>query len=75
MGMPMNEEPSLMTIDEVAEYLQLHPPIVRRLARDRKIPVFKLGWQWRTKRELLDRWIEQQSLRNAGVEPNDQTLA
>ena len=65
----MNEEPSLMTINEVAAYLRLHPLTVRRLAISGEIPAFKIGKQWRIKRELLDRRIEQESLRNAGVEP------
>ena len=37
---------------------------VRRLARDGEIPAFKVGRQWRVKRELLDRWIEREALRN-----------
>jgi excisionase family DNA binding protein len=60
----MEKSPSLMTVEEVAEYLQLHPLTVRRLARENKVPFFKLGRQWRAKKELLDQWIEEQSLRN-----------
>ena len=58
----------IMAIDEVAAYLGLHPLTVRRLARDGEIPAFKVGRQWRVKRELLDRWMEEQSLKNV-VEP------
>ena len=54
----------IMTVDEVAEYLNLHPLTVRRLAREKEIPAFKLGRQWRVKRELLDRWLEQKSKQN-----------
>jgi len=54
----------LMTVDEVAKYLKLHPLTVRRLARENKIPCFKLGRQWRAKRELLDRWLEEKSMEN-----------
>jgi excisionase family DNA binding protein len=66
----MTEENSalMMTIDEVAEYLNLHPLTVRRLARDGKIPAFKVGRQWRVKRGLLDQWIEENSRRNVEVE-------
>ena len=53
---------SMMTINEAAEYLSLHPLTVRRLAREGKIPAFKVGRQWRVKRELLDRFIEQASM-------------
>jgi len=37
---------------------------VRRLAREGEIPAFKVGRQWRVKRDLLDRWIEREALRN-----------
>jgi len=58
-----------MTVEEVAEYLSLQPLTIRRLARDGEIPAFseipfrgKVGRQWRVKRELLDAWIEEQSV-------------
>ena len=55
----------MMTVDEVAEYLQLHPLTVRRLAREGGIPAFKVGRQWRVKRAALDQWIKEQSMPNA----------
>ena len=65
----MDIESQIMTVDEVAEYLQLHPLTVRRLAREGEIPVFKLGRQWRAKRELLDQWLEQRSMENMKNSP------
>ena len=54
----------MMDIETVAEYLGLHPLTVRRLARDGEIPAFKIGRQWRVKRDLLERWIEERSFDN-----------
>ena len=65
----MKPEP-IMTIDEVASYLSLHPLTVRRLARDGEIPAFKVGRQWRVQRELLDRWMEEQSMKSVVVPPD-----
>jgi PTS system nitrogen regulatory IIA component len=64
----MNKEewPPIMTIAEVSQYLGLHELTVRRLARDGSIPALKLGRQWRIKRDLLEKWIEQRSLDNLG---------
>ena len=56
----------IMTIEEVARYLGLHELTVRRLAREGEIPAFKIGRQWRVKKDLLDRWIERASMRNIG---------
>jgi excisionase family DNA binding protein len=53
-----------MTVDEVAEYLDLHPLTVRRLARDGEIPAFEIGRQWRVKRAILDRWLAEESMKN-----------
>ena len=68
----MNSEP-IMTVDEVSAYLNLHPLTVRRLARDGEIPATKIGRQWRFKRDLLDRWLEEQSLKNVAVPPDTET--
>ena len=50
----------IMTVDEAAAYLNLDPLVVRRLARQGRIPAVKVGRQWRLKRDLLDRWLEEQ---------------
>lgn len=63
----MNKPDPIMTVDEVAEYLNLHPLTVRRLARDGEIPAVKVGRQWRIKRELLDKWIADRSAQNVGI--------
>ncbi len=56
----------MMTVDEVADYLQLHPLTVRRLARTGELPMFKVGRQWRAKRTLLDKWIDEQTHQDSG---------
>jgi excisionase family DNA binding protein len=61
---PFQDLGEIMTIEQVARYLSLHELTVRRLARDGEIPAFKVGRQWRVKRDLLDRWIEREALRN-----------
>ena len=57
----VDEMPSIMAIEDAAKYLSMNPLTLRRLARDGGIPAFKLGRQWRFKRELLDQWIVKQS--------------
>lgn len=48
----------LQTIDEVAEYLQFGEATIRRLIKAKKLPFFRIGGQWRCKREVLDKWLE-----------------
>jgi excisionase family DNA binding protein len=53
-----------MTIDEVAEYLLLHPLTVRRLAREGTLPAYKVGRRWQIGRADLERWIVEQTEQN-----------
>jgi len=59
----------IMTVDQVAAYLKLHPLTIRRLAREGEIPAFKVGRQWRVKRELLELWMEERSSKNVDAAP------
>jgi len=61
------EMPDMLTIAEVAKYLKLHELTVRRLAREGELPAFKVGRQWRIKRDLLEAWIEERSGKGTAV--------
>lgn len=68
LAKPFRDIGEIMTMEQVARYLSLHELTVRRLARDGEIPAFKVGRQWRVKRELLDRWIEREAMHNLDSE-------
>jgi excisionase family DNA binding protein len=55
----MTREKEIMTTKEIAEYLQLHPLTVHRLAREGRIPAFKIGTDWRFHKKHIERWIKQ----------------
>jgi excisionase family DNA binding protein len=48
----------LMTLDEVAEFLQVHSSTVYRLLKLKRIPAFKLGSDWRFNQESVERWLK-----------------
>lgn len=48
----------LLTVKDVAEYLQLDEHTVYRMARKGEIPAYKVAGQWRFKRELIEKWLE-----------------
>jgi len=60
----VDRAPNLMTIEDVARYLSIHPVFIQQLAKDGDIPAIKLGRQWRFRRDLLDQWIIEQSKKN-----------
>jgi len=51
--------PQLMTVDETARLLRIHPETLREKARRGEIPATKLGRQWRFVREQVDAWLDQ----------------
>jgi len=52
----MKELIKAFTVEEIAEYLRLHPYTIRRLARSGKIPAFRAGGQWRFRKDDIDQW-------------------
>jgi excisionase family DNA binding protein len=51
----------LLTIQEVARYLNVNRFTVYRLIRQKKLPAFKVGAQWRLKQEMIDAWLAEHS--------------
>ena len=47
----------IMTTNEIAEYLKLHPITIIKYAKEGKIPATRIGRVWRFDKELIDRWI------------------
>lgn len=51
----MNE---IMTAQELSAYLKITTTTIYKLAQQGEIPSFKVGSEWRFKKELIDRWLE-----------------
>ncbi len=60
----MGNSPShdILTLEEVATYLRLKPQTIYRWAQERRIPAVKLGKEWRFRKSILDRWLDEQML-------------
>ncbi|MGE5444164.1 MAG: helix-turn-helix domain-containing protein [Ignavibacteriales bacterium] len=52
----------VMTVKEVAEYLQISEASVRRMLKAKKLPAFKLGQQWRFRKNIVDKWMDENSI-------------
>lgn len=46
----------VLTVDEVAQYLRVHPMTVQRWCRTGELPAAKIGRAYRIKRADLDHW-------------------
>jgi excisionase family DNA binding protein len=57
---PQNHE--ILTLEEVARYLRLRPQTIYKWAQEKRIPAVKLGKEWRFRKSILDRWLDEQML-------------
>jgi excisionase family DNA binding protein len=49
----------VLTLEEVAELLRVHPTTVYRLLKKSQIPAFRIGSDWRFNQASIERWIKQ----------------
>ncbi|MGE7137427.1 helix-turn-helix domain-containing protein [Luteibacter sp. NPDC031894] len=52
----------ILTIKQVAAYLQVTERTIYRLAGGKEIPAFKVGGTWRFSRQDIDGWIRKQTV-------------
>jgi excisionase family DNA binding protein len=48
----------LLTLAEAAELLQVSIRTLQRMIRNKKLPAFKVGGQWRIRESQLQQWVE-----------------
>jgi excisionase family DNA binding protein len=58
----------LMTVEEVAKYLQLNPQTVSRMAQRGELPAAKVGRHWRFRREILDKFLDDEAAKTLTLE-------
>jgi len=59
---PMESGNEILTIKEVCDLLQIHPTTVYKLIRKGKIPSFRIGSDWRFRRDRIVRWMAEESI-------------
>ncbi len=57
-----SDEHEVLTRDEVAELLQVHPDVVTRYVRNDGLPGAKVGPEWRFRRSQILHWLESKGL-------------
>jgi len=53
------ENPQLMTVDDVAEYLRIKASTVYEWAANGKLPGVKVGRLWRFERSEIEKWVRE----------------
>ena len=74
----MVDQGDVLDARQAATYLGVHEETLRRLARERKVPAYKVGGGWRFNRSTLYHWAESQHTvhrqRNVLVVDDDPTV-
>jgi len=47
----------LLTVAQVANYLNVNEFTIYRMVADGRLPAFKVGNQWRFKKRLIEKWL------------------
>ena len=53
----MAKSKQVLTVKDIAEYLDVHPMTIYKYVKEGKIPAFKIGASWRIKKDSIQKWI------------------
>ncbi len=59
----------VMTIEQLAEYLQIAKSTLYKLAQEGRIPAQKVGKHWRFHKDAIDTWLKNQNPRTGDWSP------
>jgi excisionase family DNA binding protein len=54
--------PTLMTMQEVSDYLRVTRSTIHRMLKRNQIPAFRIGRHWRFNLEEINKWCASQAL-------------
>jgi excisionase family DNA binding protein len=57
--MPADKGSSVLTIDELSDYLKISKSTLYKLAQEGSIPGQKVGKHWRFPKDAVDQWLRQ----------------
>jgi excisionase family DNA binding protein len=60
---------NVFKVGDVADYLRVHPSTIYRLLKQKSIPAFKVGSDWRFNLESIDKW---RAAAEAAQKPNSE---
>lgn len=61
--------PDVMTVEQLAAYLQLNPQVVYRHVRDGRIPVSRIGQTLRFPKSVIDAWLREGAWQSIDLDP------
>ena len=59
---------TILTVDELQQYLKIPRPTIYTLAQQGRIPAAKIGKHWRFQKSSIDRWLRQQQRQRSAAQ-------
>jgi excisionase family DNA binding protein len=56
------EADEILTVTMLAHYLRCHPSTVYRLLKNKKIPAFRIGSDWRFQKSVIENWLRKSTI-------------
>lgn len=56
-----NTQKDYLSVSDLAEEFGIHEMTFYRMIKDKKIPTYKIGSQWRVKRTDFEKWLKERS--------------
>jgi excisionase family DNA binding protein len=63
-----NVRSKVLTVPELSEYLHIHKTTIYRMLRERKLPGFRVGSDWRFSLESIEQWQRDQMDADTGIQ-------
>ena len=57
----------VLTVKDISDLLRVHPSTVYKLSREGKIPRFRVGNEWRFRKDVILRWIVEKSMYSSQI--------
>jgi excisionase family DNA binding protein len=58
----MTIDHEILTVKEISELLKIHQTTVYRLTKEGRIPAFRIGSEWRFRKDQIVHWIAEQTI-------------
>jgi excisionase family DNA binding protein len=59
---PMESDHEILTVREICDLLQVHQSTIYKMVRQGKIPCFRIGSDWRFRRDRIVRWMAERTM-------------
>ena len=60
----MSKKQEILTIEELSEYLKIPRSTLYKLCQEGRIPSQKVGRHWRFRKQTIDQWLDEKSLKS-----------